>query len=136
MPPTLRPGAGAGSDHDANAMIAGAAAVSADKSLEVDRLRRAVLVEHARGYDLDERHRHDRDAAVRRPGVAHEPPGLRDQRAAGLRLDMAAGAGNQRGDHRVVVIVRDAQVCFRLGERDRLDRGRRDEDGGHADASI
>ena len=51
-----------------------------------------------------------------------EPPALRDQRAAGLRLDMDARARNQRGDHVIVVVVLDAEKGLGLVERHRLDR--------------
>lgn len=71
-----------------------------------------------------ERRRHDLNAEVLGPGVEAEPPTLGDQRAARLRLDMDARTRNERTDRRILVVGLDAQVSFRLVERQRLDRRR------------
>jgi hypothetical protein len=85
-------------------------------------LRGAVEPVDPRGDEIAERHRQDGDAAAVRPGVADEPPALRDQRAARLRFDMHARPRDQSGDHVVIVVVLDAQEGFRLSDRHRLDR--------------
>ena len=105
------------------------------KRTDIDRLRRAIELDDARRDQRAERRWHHRDAAARRPRVARDPPSLRDQRAAGLRLDMDARAGDQRGDGVVIVGVLDAQIGFGLGKRDRLDGGAIEEDGGHGNCS-
>jgi hypothetical protein len=97
----------------------------------VDRLRRAVELIDARRDQLAQRRRQNGDAAVRRPRVARQPPGLRDQRAAGLRLDMDARAGDQRGNGVVIVAVLDAQMGLGLGKRDRFDGRAVEKDGRH-----
>ena len=81
-----------------------------DEARSFDRLRRAVEPINPCGDELAERHRQYGNAAIGRPGVADEPPALRDQRAAGLRLDMHARARDQCRNHVIVGVVLDAQV--------------------------
>lgn len=62
------------------------------------------------------------DAAVIRPLVQHQAPGLRDQSAACHRFDMASRRCDQRRDDRIVIIVLGAQESLGLFDRPWLDR--------------
>ncbi|MEH2470056.1 hypothetical protein V1281_000695 [Nitrobacteraceae bacterium AZCC 2161] len=76
------------------------------------------------------------EAAIRRPRIAHPAPGLGQQHQARQCFDVAERRGDQRGDHRVIVVMLDAQKKFRLGQRPRLGRRRQRTNRSHAVSSM
>jgi len=66
-----------------------------------------------------------------RPAIQHDAPGLRDEQAACRDLDFAARACDERRDQLVVGVMLDAQPVLRFRERDRLNGGRCQKNGGH-----
>jgi hypothetical protein len=74
---------------------------------------------------------HHRGGVLRR-----RPPGLRQQRAAAERLDMAACCRDQASDQHVVVIDLDAHIRLSIGNRERLGLRRCQKNGGHRLTSL
>jgi hypothetical protein len=87
------------------------------KLIHIERMDHAVGIIVADRNHLAQRNGEKRQAPARGPGIACEPPGLRNQGAAGLRLHLHARGCDQRRDQVVIVVVFDAQEQSGFGQR-------------------
>jgi hypothetical protein len=106
-------------------MTAGAAAVSMVKACRSMACAAPGGITGPGRHNFPQRRRNHHQPAIARPRIAPKLPGLGDEGAAGLRLDLETGAGNQSRDHIVVVIVLDAQVGLGVSQRNGFDGGGR-----------